>query len=337
MSPAIANLSRKFVSVTCFIFSAVCLFAGCNAIRVGLGARIPLEKVTVASMKARLFKGPGVAPGHKASLVVELTQPDGKVLLTEGKGGGKIMWKDLKVDTSVVDVNQKGVISLRDDPRYSEGKTGHVTITAPSHPDLKAELDIPFRYDVAFNANFSARPGLDGDNGMDGASGTNGLPGSIDPDNPSASGDGGDGSNGSDGKDGERGGDAPNVLVRIAVQAGAHPLLQISVSAASAEKLFLIDPQGGSLTVKADGGRGGSGGRGGRGGSGGTGGIGSPNGRDGMSGLDGLNGSDGSSGNGGSIRVAYDPQAKPYLGILHLSNLFGPKPTFSEQQVAQIW
>jgi hypothetical protein len=268
---------------------------------------------------------------------VELTQPDGKVLLTEGKGGGKVMWKDLHVAADVVDVNEKGIVSLRADPRFSDGKTGHVTITAPSHPDLKTELDIPFRYDVAFVANFSARPGFDGMSGLDGTSGTSGFPGSMDPNNPSPGGDGGNGTDGSDGKDGDPGGNAPNVLVSVTVQPGTHPMLQISVSAATEEKFFLVDPQGGSLTVKADGGRGGSGGRGGRGGSGGSGGIGSPNGRDGMSGHDGRNGWDGTNGKGGSIRVAYDPQAKPYLGILHLSNANGPQPSFSEQPVAQLW
>src|SRR5262249_6509064 len=150
--------------------------------------------------------------------------------------------------------------------------------------------------------------------------------GSSDPNNPSPGGDGSNGTDGSDGKDGDPGGNAPNVMVRVAMQPGDHPLLQVSVSAVGDEKLFLIDPQGGSLTVKADGGRGGSGGRGGRGGKGGSGGTGTPSGRDGMDGHDGRNGFDGSHGQGGSIRLAYDPAAKPYIGVIHLSNQFGPTP-----------
>jgi len=98
-----------------------------------------------------------------------------------------------------------------------------------------------------------------------------------------------------------------------------------------------VDPVGGSLTVKADGGAGGSGGRGGRGGSGGAGGSGSPSGSNGMSGSDGRNGSDGSPGRGGSITVTYDPQVKPYLSVIHLSNKGGPAPVFKEAPVAALW
>jgi hypothetical protein len=266
-----------------------------------------------------------------------LTQPDGKVLRTEGKGGGKVMWKDLNVDASFVDVNDKGVLSLPDDPRVSEGRTGHVTITAPSHPGLRAELDIPIRYDAPFVANFSGRNGSDGMSGMDGSSGSSGSMGSMDPNNPSPGGNGGNGTDGSDGKDGEAGGNAPNVLVRVAVRPGDHPLLEVSISADSHEKLFLVDPHGGSLTVSADGGRGGSGGRGGRGGSGGSGGIRTPNGSSGLSGQDERSGWSGADGRGGSIRVAYDPQAKPDLDAIHLSNWNGPKPTFAEEPVALMW
>lgn len=39
--------------------------------------------------------------------------------------------------------------------------------------------------------------------------------------------------------------------VRVAFRAGSHPLLQVEVSAAGREKFYLVDPQGGSLTVRA--------------------------------------------------------------------------------------
>ncbi|HLZ12580.1 MAG TPA: hypothetical protein VKP58_08340 [Candidatus Acidoferrum sp.] len=323
--------------ITAICVTAALAAAGCSAIKVGLGARVPLDKTPVTSMTAKLAAGTGIAPGLQAPLVVSFTQPDGKILLTEGKGGGKVMWKDLNVVASVVDVNEKGVLSLREDPRYSEGKTAHVTISAPSHPDLHTELDIPIRYDAPFVANFPGAPGSDGMNGMDGSAGSSGTMGSTDPNNPSAGGNGGNGTDGSNGKDGDAGGNAPNVLISVAVRPGDHILLQVSVTAAGQEKLFLVDPQGGSLTVKADGGRGGSGGRGGRGGSGGSGGIGSPNGSSGLSGQDGRSGFDGAAGKGGSIRVAYDPAAKPFLDAIHLSNWNGPKPTFNEQPVASLW
>ncbi len=310
---------------------------GCSAIKVGLGARVRLEKTPVTSMSAKLATGTGIAPGQRVALVATLTQPGGKVLLTEGKGGGKVMWNDLTVYATVVEVNDKGILYLNDDPRITEGKSGHVVITAPSHPDLHAELEIPIQYNAPYVANFSGRSGSDGLNGLDGSNGTSGSTGSMDPNNPSPGGNGGNGTDGSDGKDGGAGGSAPNVLIRVALRSGDHPLLEVSVTAENKEKLFLIDPQGGSLTVKADGGRGGSGGKGGRGGKGGSGGMGTPSGSNGLDGHDGRNGWDGANGRGGSIRVAYDPGAKPYLGLIHLSNWNGPKPTFDEEAVAQLW
>jgi len=71
-------------------------------------------------------------------------------------------------------VNKKGVLRLANDPRKSDGKTGHVEVTVPSHPDLKATLDIPVRYDIAFLANFN---GANGTSGTDGTSGAMARPG----------------------------------------------------------------------------------------------------------------------------------------------------------------
>jgi hypothetical protein len=316
-----------------------CLFglSGCTALQVKLGMKVYLAQTPVSSIDVRLPKGPAIAPGQKLPLVVALTEPDGKVLLTEGQGGGKVMWKELQVRSNIVSTNNKGVVSLSRDPRVSDGKVGHVTITAPSHPDLRSELDIPFRYDIAYVSNFSGAPGSAGFNGTDGSSGMSGSMGSSDPDNPSAGGNGTDGGDGWNGQDGGPGGDAPPVDVRLTLQPGGHPLLQASVSALGEQRLYLVDPQGGSLTVKADAGAGGSGGRGGRGGQGGAGGIGTPNGSSGRSGSDGHNGSDGPEGRGGQITVTYDPDVQPFLDTIHLSYHNGPSPTFFQKHLAPIW
>jgi hypothetical protein len=127
------------------------------------------------------------------------------------------------------------------------------------------------------------------------------------------------------------------VQVRVTVQPGSHPLLQVSFSASGHQKFYLVDPLGGSITVHADGGAPGQGGRGGRGGSGGSGGTGSPNGSSGTSGSDGRNAFDGQPGRGGSITVTYDPQVQPHLAVIHLSNSGGPKPVFIEQTIAPLW
>lgn len=305
--------------------------------KVKLGMRIYLAKTPVTSMQASLPKGPAIAPGEKLGLVAQFTQPDGTILMTEGQGKGKVLWSDLVVTPTLVTADKKGNVTLPRDPRVSDGKTAHVSITVPSHPDLRAELDIPITYDFSFVSNFSGSRGSDGLNGTDGMDGSSGSMGSMDPNNPSAGGDGGNGTDGSNGQDGGNGGDAPPVQIRVTLRPGTHPLLQASVSAAGKTRLYLVDPQGGALTVKADGGQGGSGGRGGRGGRGGSGGMGTPSGNSGRDGSDGRSGSDGSPGRGGSITVTYDPQVKAYLVAIHLSNQGGPPPVFKEGPVAPLW
>jgi hypothetical protein len=321
----------------CLALMSLLALSGCTSVKVKLGMRVYLANTPVSSMQASLPNGPAIAPGEKSPLVVQFTQPDGKILVTEGKGKGKVLWADITVSPTVVTANNKGVVSLAHDPRVSDGKTAHVTITVPSHPDLHADLDIPITYDYNFVANFSGLPGSDGSNGSDGLPGSPGSMGSTDPNNPSPGGNGGNGTNGSDGGDGGNGGNAPPVQVRVTLRPGTHPLLQASVVAAGKQRLYLIDPQGGALTVTANGGRGGSGGRGGRGGSGGSGGIGTPNGSSGSAGSDGRNGFDGSPGKGGSIIVTYDPQVQPYLTAIRLSNKGGPPPVFKEEPVAPLW
>jgi hypothetical protein len=321
----------------CVVVAALLMLGGCTAIKVKLGMRVYLAKTQVSTMQVKLPNGPAMAPGEKSPLVAQFTQPDGKILVTEGQGKGKVLWSDLTVTPSVVTVNNKGVLTLAHDPRVSDGKTAHVSITVPSHPDLHADLDIPITYDYNFIANFSGAPGSDGMNGTDGMAGSSGSNGSTDPNNPSAGGDGGNGTDGSNGGDGGNGGNAPPVQIRVTLRPGTHPLLQASVSAANKTRLYLVDPTGGALTVKADGGPGGSGGRGGRGGAGGSGGSGTPSGNSGMSGSDGRNGFDGSPGRAGSITVTYDPQVKPYLNSIHLENKGGLAPVFNEASVAPLW
>jgi hypothetical protein len=321
----------------CLAVASLLALSGCTSVKVKLGMRVYLANTPVSSMQASLPNGPAIAPGEKSPLVLQFTQPDGKILVTEGKGKGKVLWADITVAPTVVTANNKGIVSLAHDPRVSDGKTAHVTITVASHPDLHADLDIPITYDYNFVANFSGTSGSDGLSGNDGMAGSSGSMGSTDPNNPSPGGNGGNGTDGSDGGDGGNGGNAPPVQVRVTLRAGTHRLLQASVVAAGKQRLYLIDPQGGALTVKADGGPGGSGGRGGRGGAGGSGGIGTPNGSSGNSGSDGRNGFDGSPGKGGSITVTYDPQVQPYLTAIRLSNKGGPRPVFKEEPVAPLW
>jgi hypothetical protein len=319
-------------------FAAAVALGGCSAIQVKLGTRVSLPKLQVASMEVGQYKHPGIGPGEKSSLVATLTEPDGTVLVTAGKGGGKVQWKDLAVTATMVSVNKSGVLTLPRDPRLSDGKTGHVAVTVPSHPGVSASLDIPLRYNYAFKVSYAGADGSKGMDGTDGIDGTMGMPGSMDPNNPSAGGNGGDGTNGSDGGNGGDGSDGPAVQVRVTLQAGSTPLLQVGVTTAGhKERYYLVDPQGGSLAVTSAGGSGGKGGTGGRGGRGGSGGIGTPNGSDGSSGMAGSDGRSGSDGSGGNITMTYDPAAKPYLAAIKLSNPSGPKPVFTQASVAPLW
>lgn len=334
------SFARIFIHclVHCFVpLAAVVALTGCASLQVKMGMKVYLDKLPISSIQAAQADGPGIAPGEKSSLIVTMTQPDGKVLVTEGKGQGKVLWKDLMVTPVILSANKKGVVSLSQDPRISDGKVGHVVVTVPSHPGLRADLDIPVEYDRQFTATFSGRDGSRGSDGSSGMDGTSGSSGSMDPDHPSA---GGDGSNGSDGSAGGRGGDGENgppVLIRITLRPGSHPLLQAAVVSRGLGKLFLVDPQGGTLTVRDDGGSGGSGGKGGRGGRGGSGGSGTPKGSSGRDGSNGSDGLSGSPGRGGSITVIYDPQVRPYLNMLKLSNAGGPRPVFKEQAMRPLW
>lgn len=331
----VRNPSAKIV--TSLNVLALLALTGCSNIQIKLGTRVSLAKIPMTSMEATLPKGSAIAPGEKSPLVVTLTGQDGKIWETEGSGKGKILWKDLTVTPTVVSVNKKGVVSLPRDPRLSDGKTGHVDITAPSQATLHASLDIPLRYDYPFTSTFGGASGTNGTDGVRGIDGISGTPGSMDPNNPCPGGDGSNGTNGTDGTNGGDGSDGPPVQVRVALRSGTHPLLQIGVSAPGhKDRFYLVDPQGGSLTVRSNGGDGGKGGQGGQGGRGGSGGIGTPNGRDGSSGMNGSDGRNGSPGNPGEIAITYDPQAKPYLAAIHLPNQ-NPKPIFNEQPVAPLW
>ena len=336
MRKSMSSVIAKFA--VCLTLGSTLLITGCSSIKIKLGMRVDLTKLPVTTMEASLPKGAAIAPGEKSPLVLTFTQPDGKILVTEGKGKGKVLWSQITVTPTVVSVNKKGVLTLPRDPRLSDGKTGHVDITVLSHPDLHAALDLPLTYSYPFTSIYAGASGMNGTNGSDGSAGSNGLSGSMDPNNPSAGGDGGNGGNGTDGSNGSDGSDGPPVQVQMTLRPGAHPLLQFGVTAPGhKERFYLVDPQGGTLTVSSQGGAGGSGGKGGAAGRGGSGGIGTPNGNNGSDGLSGSDGHSGSDGSGGSITVTYDPQVKPFLSTLHLSNPGGRAPVFNEATVAPLW
>ena len=324
------------------LLGVVSLASGCTSIELALGSRVRLDKVQVTAISASLVPGPALAPGQSGSLVIVATTADGKTLVTAGAGGGKVLLDSYNLAGSVVQLDSKGKVTLPADPRVSEGATPRVSITVNGHPGVSTELVIPVRYDVPFVAAFNGRPGSDGLSGQDGQAGMGGSMGSMDPNNPSAGGNGANGSDGSNGGDGGAGAAGAHVRVWITLRAGTPDLLQVRTASEKSEQLYLVDPQGGRLTVTANGGAGGSGGRGGRGGAGGPGGMGSPGGSPGMSGHDGRNGWDGPGGAAGTIEVSVDPSAQPYLDRFTFTNQSGDgrrgsAPVVVVTPVAQLW
>lgn len=302
--------------------------------------KIDFATAPVASIHVTLANATAIGPGQKKSLAVTLTAPDGATWSTNGSGIHKVPWSEFSLSASVVAANAKGQVSLTSDPLQIHSSFGHVTVTMPSHPELKAEIDIPLRFDLHYRTNFDASNGMDGmsgTNGIDGMRGTDGTPDAQG--NLSAGGNGSDGSDATNGTDGSRGGNAPDVQVYLVPAPGDAHLIQASVAAGrQSPEYFLIDAQGGSLSISADGGRGGSGGKGGRGGRGGDGGSGFPPGMRGRDGRDGQDGMNGNSGTGGRITVVYDPGVSPYLNsLLSLSSLYGPSPVYIERPLQPLW
>jgi hypothetical protein len=326
----------------CLLALGLLALEGCGSIGVALGLRTRLDKVPVTALSVSLSPDPGLSPGKSGRLVIVATTPDGKKRVTVGPGHGKVLFDSFTFDASVAQVSRRGVVSLPADPRVSDGRMPHVRITVVGHPDVVGDLDIPVRYDVAFAAHFSGRPGFNGTGGLDGLAGSAGTDGSIDLNNPAP---GGNGSNGSDGGDGQNGGDGEPgqaVHVWVTLKSGSQPLLQVRAASVSHEQFFLIDPQGGTLAIDANGGGGGTGGSGGRGGQGGSGGTGFPNGFSGQAGRDGSSGRAGSNGAAGTIIVSVDPAAHPYLDKLRFSNKDGggapgPAPEVRIEPVPALW
>jgi hypothetical protein len=316
--------------------------AGCGSVGVALGTRTRLDKLPVVSISATVHPQPGLSPGKSGRLIIVATTADGQTLTSVGPGQGTVLFDSFTFDSTIVHVSSSGVVSLPSDPRASDGRTAHVRITVVGHPNVATDLDVPARYDVAFAAHFSGTSGTNGFNGIDGVSGTDGTPGSTDLTNPSAGGRGSDGTRGSDGGNGGNGSPGGNVHLWVTVKPGAQPLIQVRAASPAHEQYFLIDPNGGSLSIDANGGEGGRGGTGGRGGRGGSGGSGFPTGFSGQDGPNGFDGQPGFDGNAGKILVSVDPAAQQYLDRFHFSNkdgrgVAGPAAQVRVEPVPPIW
>ena len=348
-------LLRGWWARTALLTFLLMSLAGCSTVAVWLGLRIRLDSVPVTAVSASMVAKRGTAvvtgigPGQSARLVLVASTADGKQYPTVGAGKGKVAFDNYTIEATIVQVSKRGVVSLSADPRVSEGKTSHLHITTIAHPEVTADLDIPVVYNLAFVADFSGAAGADGSDGLAGSDGSSGSDGSLpmaDPTTGAAGtmGPGGNGSNGGDGTDGSNGQDGSpggNVHAWVRLESGAKQLLQIKVTSGARASLYIVDPNGGTLKILANGGPGGRGGSGGAAGRGGSGGNGFP---PGFSGLDGRPGSDGRAGDegaAGTITLSVDPAAQPFLKAITWSNSgvrgAGPAPTITVEPVPPLW
>lgn len=306
-----------------FIALMALTLTGCSSIGVAIGTRMRLDRVPVTSLSASLTSPGGLQPGQAAQLVIVATTADGKRFTTVGAGQGKVLFDSFTFQSSVAQVNPEGEVSLPADARLSDGRLPHLRIQVIGHPEVTADLDIPVRYDGPFLARFWGERGTAGADGRDGHDGMDGSPGSADPARPSPGGSGSPGGNGQHGQDGGAGEPGSAVQVWLTHRPGPRPLLQALVTSGAQQGFYLLDPQGGTLTVETHGGAGGPGGTGGRGGRGGQGGEGSPRGSQGPDGMPGLGGRPGRDGEAGTIVVTVDPSARAYVDRLRLSTHSG--------------
>ncbi|MBS0419049.1 MAG: hypothetical protein JSR66_15150 [Proteobacteria bacterium] len=312
---------------------------GCGSVGVALGTRTRLDQLPVTGLSATLAPQPSLTPGKSGRLVIVASAADGKTWTTVGAGHGTVLFDSFKLESTVANINSNGYVWLPADPRVSSGKSARVHITVVGHPDIQVDLDVPVKYNVPFAAHFSGASGNPGISGMDGLAGTDGTAGSLNWNNPVAGGSGGNGSNGSDGGNGFPG---QTVHVWVTLQPGPEHLIEVRAQGSGKrEDFFLVDPDGGSLTIDANGGEGGNGGMGGRGGRGGSGGTGAPNGVSGNAGMDGSDGRPGAEGPPGRIFVTIDPAADTYRNKLHFSThgngRAGPAAEFHTEPVSPLW
>jgi hypothetical protein len=323
--------------------AAVVLLSGCDSMGVALHMRTRLDKLPVTAVSAKLSPQESLTPGKSGRLVLVASGADGKTWTTVGTNHGDVLFDSYKLEATVAKVNANGVVSLPADPRLSNGKAVSVHITVVGHPDVQTDLSIPVKYNAPFTAHFPGASGNEGMSGIDGMSGMDGSPGSVAPTNPQAGGNGGNGQDGSPGGNGTDGWPGQTVRVSVTLQPGPTPLIQVRAKGDRDEQYFLIDPEGGSLTLDAYGGSGGRAGKGGKGGHGGSGGIGSPNGISGNPGLDGSDGHAGSDGKPGKIIVTIDPAAAAFRDRLRFATQRGTAPAagagaeFHTESVPPLW
>jgi hypothetical protein len=289
------------------------------------GKESSLQDKKITSIALSAGEKPVLAPGGEISIGMTATLEDGKEMKTQGLLEGKVKWGNYIV-TVTGGTFYEGTIRINSDPRKIQGYKVSVKCALFKDSTQFKTMDWTLDFVANYTANFD---GAAGENGKWADKGATGRAGSND-----SQGRGGDGEKGGRGQDGEHGGNGRNgqsvdVYVTAFKTENGTTLLKVYCKSKSLdqEDFFIVNPNGGTVTISARGGQGGQGGHGGDGGGGGSGGNGHERGGntsegsygvggtggDGGDGGNGGNGGDG--GDGGNITIYLDPSAAAYAGI----------------------
>ena len=253
-----------------------------------------------------------LSPGGQLRIGVVATNKRGKVKRTRGYADGKQKWSNYAVTVYGGRMVGEGLVLIESDPAQIQGHQVQIHVQSRKDPKLLSHISLPLTYQAAQAADFSGEQGSD----------TKSRGGRVVPLRIFGSGV----ASGKEGYAGEPGQHADSIHVYVKAEEDsllAFPVLKVEVRSSEGDRVerYLINPDGGSLLILADGGIGGTGGEGGPG-TDGRDGI--EKNRDGSDGTDGGHGGDGGrGGDGGHITFHIDPTAEALMTAIDYSNQGG--------------
>ena len=290
---------------------------------------IPLNFETdIGIFPAKMFYK---VPGEKIPLIFESKFDNNQVLSTSKYALNKI--NPMHYNVKAFGGNYRnGTFTITENVMEIVNHEVGVEVSPFTNPELTREFIVNLDYRKYFKYNSF------GSNGFDGRNGSSGLSGFVY----------GNGKDGDDGRPGEHGDNGPDLNVYIDSYFDSivqSDLLRIIIEKRNSieEKRYLVNTDGGKITISTYGGNGGDGGDGGDGGNGADGADGRkytvkekindstevekemqepgyPGGNGGYGGY-GANGGDG--GNGGNINVYYTPHTERYLYLTEFKSIPG--------------
>jgi hypothetical protein len=254
---------------------------------------------------------PNIALGQEIEIGIVAKNAKDKEFKTPGfldPGTFKtVQWDQFKIEVEG-GTFADGKVTVNSNPASIKNHEVKIKASTIKNAEIKSELVLKLNYKGNVVADFSGTPGKQGQMGQSGIRGNNGSGSS----NCSAGTNGGQGGNGGNGGTGQ---DIEAFVKMKFDEVLKKDMLQVLVKSKTTgkEQVYIVDPDGGKITVSADGGKGGAGGSGGYGGPGGS----DTYKKVGANGGDGGNGGNGGiGGNGGTITAYIDPSAEKLVGTV---------------------